>query len=74
MGALRAANCEHALKARPVFDTSDPSLAACEMELCDVFEGRFWARCARPSACLSVCPSVYLPGGCRGAAGAIDEC
>jgi hypothetical protein len=40
---LRASNCETALKTRPVFDTTDPALAACEMELCDIFEGRFWA-------------------------------
>jgi len=43
VAALRASNCENALKNRPVFDTTDPALAACEMELCDIFEGRFWA-------------------------------
>ena len=43
VAALRASNCETALKTRPVFDTTDPALAACEMELCDIFEGRFWA-------------------------------
>ena len=31
--------CDNALRSRPVFDTTDPLLAACEQELCDIFEG-----------------------------------
>ena len=37
--ALRASGCDNALRSRPVFDTTDPLLAACEQELCDIFEG-----------------------------------
>ena len=37
--ALRASGCDNSLRSRPVFDTTDPLLAACEQELCDIFEG-----------------------------------
>jgi hypothetical protein len=39
VSCLRASGCDNSMKARPIFDTADPRLAACEQELCDVFEG-----------------------------------